>query len=161
MQSLNSLILEKFTEPNVFFGPQGFSFSMSNEDLLKLQKMYSEDEFWGSSWLVFSRDTELGDPYFIDTKEDTLPVYTAMHGEDEWEIELVASSLNSFLECMNILANISNQENAQIIPNESTITDSNQLNDLKNKLIESSGCEEFWDMFMECYLDWLEEDDSY
>ena len=157
---MKSQLLELFNKLNsktVFFGPQGFSFADSLAALDEFEKSYNIDG-WKNSWVTFCQDTELGDPYFIDTLDSQYPVYTAMHGEGGWEKELVSSSLEGFIECMNILNNASNQEYAQIIPDESTITDGILLNALKIKLIESSKCKEFWDMFFACYLDWLEED---
>jgi len=153
-------VLNKLDNKNVFFGPQGFSFPSSLPELEELHQTYANDRTWNSSWQVFSQDTELGDPYFVDTTNESLPVYTAMHGEGSWGIELVSSSLESFINCVKTLNELSCQEYAQIIPVDSTLTNHQQLKDLERKLILNSGAEEFWQVFFECYMDWLEEGDS-
>jgi hypothetical protein len=45
-------------------------------------------------------DEKLGDPIFIDINNKSYPVMTAMHGEGDWEPELMFSSLNNFLEAI-------------------------------------------------------------
>jgi hypothetical protein len=153
-------ILNKLVKKNIFFGPQGFSFPSSINELEKLNETFASDNEWASSWLVFSQDIELGDPYFVNTESELLPVYTAMYAEGGWEVEMVASSLDSFITCMGILDDQSNQEQAQIIPDDSTITNSLQLKEIERNLIANSAVENFWQMFFECYMDWLEDDDE-
>src|SRR5690348_10851647 len=40
---------------------------------------------WQPNWLVVGYETACGDPLFIHTDNPALPVFTAMHGEGEWE----------------------------------------------------------------------------
>ena len=159
MQIKVSEIVNKLDKKSVFFGPQGFSFPCSVNEQEVLHKTYASDSEWNSAWFVFSQDTELGDPYFVDTSNDLLPVYTAMHGEGCWEVEMVASSLDNFVNCMTILDSTSKQACAQFIPDDATITRIEQLKNLEDQLIATSECEEFWHMFFECYIDWLEDED--
>ena len=38
-------------------------------------------------------DADLGDPYFVDTRLESLPVFTAMHGTGSWDPSEVSCSL--------------------------------------------------------------------
>lgn len=77
----------------------------SAEMLEKGQEGYSynpvekkEIKEWDKNWVVIAYDA--GDPYFIDLSEKKngdCKVYTAAHGEGEWEPQLVASSFVQFL----------------------------------------------------------------
>ncbi|MFT8320852.1 MAG: hypothetical protein ABF649_08105 [Bacillus sp. (in: firmicutes)] len=53
---------------------------------------------WKATWYVIGYDELLGDPIFIDIENKNYLVMTAMHGEDDWEPEVLFSSLNEFLE---------------------------------------------------------------
>ena len=97
----------------VFFGSNGFSIAdeASIKDLQIGYSVHSDgsdlsgsgEGDWQKSWVVIGIDTEVGDPFFVDTSEPSLPVYTAMHGMGEWSAELVSTSLSSFLELLAYL----------------------------------------------------------
>ncbi|UPO90152.1 MULTISPECIES: SMI1/KNR4 family protein [Bacilli] len=53
---------------------------------------------WKENWYVIGYDELVGDPIFIDIKNKNYPVLTAIHGEGDWEPEVMYSSLNEFLE---------------------------------------------------------------
>lgn len=54
---------------------------------------------WRPEWVVIGYETACGDPIF--TSEESLhPVFSAMHGEGSWEPKLVASSLDTFRDCL-------------------------------------------------------------
>ena len=163
LTSLNTLGTDK-----VFFGPQGFELALTESALMCAQHGFSlkpdntplpseEAANWQGNWIVFATDTELGDPYFVDVEQEKSPVYTAMITDDGWQAEIVASSLQQFLQCLQLLNKTSPQQAAQFIPEQSTITDKAQLTQLKNKLIKLADHENFWTMFFDCYLDWLED----
>jgi hypothetical protein len=128
----------------VFFGSSGFN--IADEASIKdLQLGYSvhpdgsdlsgsSEGDWQKSWLVVGTDTEVGDPFFVDTSEPSLPVYTAMHGMGEWSAELVSTSLSSFLEVLAYLNGISKQDFARIDPDENTITDPKELAAIEKKV---------------------------
>jgi hypothetical protein len=59
---------------------------------------------WRDTWIVIGYDEILGDPIFIDTAEDTYPVYTAMHGEGYWAPERIAVSLEAFGHSLDAVA---------------------------------------------------------
>ncbi|WP_417896907.1 hypothetical protein [Bacillus thuringiensis] len=52
---------------------------------------------WKETWYVIGYDENLGDPIFVDIEDKNYPVMTAMHGEGDWEPEVMFSSLNEFL----------------------------------------------------------------
>jgi len=164
-------ILSTVKNKETYFGPQGFIIATTENELDAAQHGFglhpngtdlsgSNGGDWQSSWLVIARDTELGDPYFVDIDDDHFPVYTAVHVEGIWQQELVASSLKGFLACLTLLFDNGRQERAQFVPDNTTIEDKNQLIQLSNSLVKTSGSESFWLMFFECYLDWLEDDDE-
>lgn len=53
---------------------------------------------WKENWYVIGYDELVGDPIFIDINNKNYPILTAMHGEGEWEPEIMFSSLNKLLE---------------------------------------------------------------
>jgi hypothetical protein len=65
-----------------------------------------EEGYWRRNWIVIGEDTCLGDPIFIDTQSDDLPVFTAMHGEGIWKPEPVAISLKAFAQCWDEFSRI-------------------------------------------------------
>ena len=166
--------LETLASYEVFFGPQGFNHVVSEAELNKAQRGFgdiassqagasenlalAEQGSWQATWRVFARDTEMGDPYFVDVNQPELSVYTGFLGEKGWEIEQVATSLVSYVACINLLFNHSKQAQAQFFPDNSSVTDEGVLAVLEQQLIESSGCQHFWQFFMSCYRDWLSDD---
>ena len=166
-QLLNAL--QQIPHKTTYFGPQGFALPNSDDELKQFQQGFSihpdgtsltgvNAGDWQKNWLVIAIDTELGDPYFVDTSLEQLPVFTAMHGEGGWQIDAVASSLNSFLACLKLLIKHGRQTAAQFVPDETSITNPNILTQLQSELIQASGCKDFWSLFFDCYFDWLEED---
>ncbi len=168
-QLLNSL--NTLGKSKIFFGPQGFEIALTEAALMNAQHGFSmkpdntplpseEAANWQSNWIVIATDTELGDPYFIDVLQEKSPIYTAMITDNGWQAEVVAASLMQFIQCLQLLDTTSQQQQAQFIPENSTITDKRQLAQLKNKLIKLAENEKFWTLFFDCYLDWLEDLDE-
>lgn len=163
--------LKTLHKSDIFFGPQGFALATTAQALVQAQQGFScypdgsplpssEAGNWQDNWLVIATDTELGDPYFVDTTDEQQAVYTAILTDDGWQKQLVSNSLNSFVACLQLLAKTSNQEQATIFPDENTLADKNQLTTLMKKLIKLSSGESFWRLFFECYYDWLEDLDD-
>lgn len=61
---------------------------------------------WHESWLVIGCDQGCGDPIFIDTNTNELPVYTAMHGQGQWEPKLISRSYDLFIQILDKLEKI-------------------------------------------------------
>lgn len=57
----------------------------------------SEEGDWQNTWLVIADEDETGDPIFVDLETEELSVYTAMHGERDWEPVLIAESFANFV----------------------------------------------------------------
>jgi hypothetical protein len=51
---------------------------------------------WKEEYLVIGHEDLAGDPLFIDTSDALFPVYTAVHGEGEWEPDMIACSFRDF-----------------------------------------------------------------
>ncbi len=162
-------VLSELDNQAIFFGPQGFMIANTPAALETAQYGFGKDQAgndlsgsnagdWQSSWLIIARDTELGDPYFIDASQPKYPVYTAFLGESGWEVELVASSLIGFVHCMNLLHSNGEQTEAQFVPDESTLIDEAALTALLQALCEHAKNQSFWQLFFNCYQDWLLED---
>lgn len=162
-------VLDSSQHKTVFFGPQGFELYANSAALDTAQASYGVDANgdslaageagqWQSSWYVFARDTELGDPYFVDFSDEAMPVYTGFFGDAGWQAELVSNSLTAFLASLDKLYSQGQQSEALFVPDDTTLVDSDALNQLKAELIELTDTEHFWTMFFECYLDWLSED---
>lgn len=164
-------LLSQTKKKVVYFGPQGFVLASSENELTTYQQGFSvlpdgtklsgnNAGDWQDSWLVIAIDTELGDPYFVDTSDGKLPVYTALQVDGLWQPEPVASSLKGFLECLALLSTYGHQDSALFVPDKTTIIDKVVLAQLSDKLFKASGCVGFWTLFFECYFDWLEDDDQ-
>lgn len=162
-------ILSSLNSHEVFFGPQGFLVANTPSALEQAQYGFGQDENghdlsgtnagdWQSSWLIIARDTELGDPYFVDVSDNEFPVYTAFLGESGWEIEQVTVSLLGFVNCMNILHSNGEQTQAQFVPDDNTLIDEAGLAVLQQKLSANAENAAFWQMFFNCYQDWLVEE---
>lgn len=81
-----------------------------------------KDGDWDENWIVISRD-DLGEPHFTDLK--TGKVFTVMHGQGDWEPDLISISLEKYIETINILFELSKKrdnpddlENNPITQNE-------------------------------------------
>ncbi|WP_281557432.1 SMI1/KNR4 family protein [Thalassomonas sp. RHCl1] len=163
--------LSQVQENEVYFGPQGFVIASSESELENAQQGYSVDDEglalsveelggWEPHWLVIAQDTELGDPYFVDVNDPQFPVYTGVYGEGVWESTQVASSLAAFLQCLSLLSKSGNQQGPQFVPDENSLTDPGQLAQLQQDIVALCGCEGFWALFFDCYLDWLSDEDD-
>lgn len=166
---MNEIIKEiKFLNlKEVYFGSNGFSIT-DEAEIKDLQLGYSiqpdgsdltgsGEGDWQKGWIVIGSDTEVGDPFFVDTSEPSNPVYTAMHGMGKWSPELVCNSLTSFIEVLSYLNSISEQDFARIDPDDNTITDPEELSTIEKKLCDISGEKYYWQNFIEQHQEWIEE----
>lgn len=165
-----SKMLSEFGLTEVYFGPSGFRIHAGG-DLQEAQLGYarhpngsdltgvSEGE-WRKEWIVIGQNIELGDPYFVDTSEESLPVHTAAHGIGTWEPTIVSPSLRNFLSCLTLLHSRFKQEDSLLEPNELTLRQNGKVEALKKELILLNGDSGFWDIFFHVYKEWLEENDS-
>tara|TARA_R110000751_G_scaffold307852_1_gene432761 strand:+ start:1800 stop:2285 length:486 start_codon:yes stop_codon:yes gene_type:complete len=74
-----------------------------------------KDGDWNENWIVISRD-DLGEPHFVDLKDGK--IYTAMHGQGDWEPDLISISLEKYIETINFLFELSkNRDNPSDLEN--------------------------------------------
>ena len=161
---MSMCVLYLVKEPSlieVYFGPQGFKFFADQLEQESVQVQFSStvnemgNNTWNENWLVVGVDTELGDPYIVVEESDDTSVYTAIFTGEIWELIPVALSFERFLICISMLQELAKQDEPAFVPNDSTITDLNQLRALEVSLSSSSECAEFWQQFINAYIDWL------
>jgi hypothetical protein len=163
-------LLSQFEMREVCFGSEGFHIYTPDE-LAKAQLGYSAhpdgtdltgtgEGAWRKEWLVFGNGTLVGDPYFVDTSAEALPVYTATHGMGTWEPGEICGSLARFLDSLRYLKSVSPDERARIEPDETTIMDEDELAEIESKLCELSGEKLFWSDFIERHREWLRTSNS-
>jgi len=168
--------LKAFEHKEVFFGPQGFNVVVKTAELNKAQIGYSVDKNgaslvhsdsdnasksgnWQSSWVVIAKDTELGDPYFVDLNDEKLAVYTALaEKENQWQRTVVSSTLEGFAECLTAIYQQCEQKSAMYIPDESCIFDLEVLETFGMQLVELAQTNDFWQNFFVGYVDWLRDE---
>jgi hypothetical protein len=111
--------IDSLKSENLSLGYNELNFATS-ETLSEFQLGYSidsggksltgeKDGDWNKNWIVISTD-DLGDPHFVDLK--TSKVYSAMHGQGDWEADLISISLKNYIETINFLFELSkNRDN--------------------------------------------------
>jgi len=166
--------LKAFEHKEVFFGPQGFSVVAKTAELNKAQIGYAIDKNgaslihsesdtnkgnWCSSWIVIAKDTELGDPYFVDLNDENLAVYTALaEEENQWQLTLVSSSLDGFAQCLTAIHQQCQQKSAMYVPDDSCIFDLAVIESFGKSLVEIAQTNDFWQNFFVGYVDWLRDE---
>lgn len=105
---------------------------------------------WKRSWLVVAYEDLLGDPLFVDLSPSELPVYTAAHGEGEWNPVLVASSFNGFIEALKEVKRVSEGRSNPVEAERNPLPDSERQRVL-SRITELSGNAslEFWESWFE------------
>jgi hypothetical protein len=171
MNDIELLTLLKQAKSEAYLGPQGFKVFVDKKTFKKAQIGYSVDKngsnitvnklgSWQKSWCVIAQDTELGDPYFIDFDDKQLNVFTAVFNDEvnQWQSTLVATSLQGFIECINLLHEFTQQSKAQLIPDSSSIFDLETLEKFGMQLAEISENTDFWKSFFIGYIHWLHDE---
>lgn len=133
-----------FNEKEIEEGQIGYSRDEKGNDLTG-----NKEEDWKSNWIVIGYDELLGDPIFIDIKDNDFPVYTAMHGLGYWEPEILASKFSSFVASLEIIIEVSkNRENPVALSNNklSFFERRNIIKKIKN--INPSTQSGFWKSFL-------------
>ena len=122
----------------------------------------THDGDWLPTWYMIGSDTTVGDPFFVDTASDSLPVYTAMHGQGSWDPDLVSKSLEAFFSSIQFLQEKSGQDAELIDPDENTISDEDELEKIKEHILSLCGedADFFWDCFFEQHEDWIIESED-
>jgi hypothetical protein len=83
------------------FNVGGISFFIPSE--IEEEQIGYAGQDWNVHWLVVARESACGDPVFVDTEQDGLPVFTAMHGMGYWKPEMIAKSWANFIEAVEFI----------------------------------------------------------
>ncbi|EJR57443.1 hypothetical protein IIO_04970 [Bacillus cereus VD115] len=89
---IETISIHLFSREEFEEGQLGYSVDKENNSLTG-----DSEGDWKKTWYVIGYDENLGDPIFVDIEDKNYPVMTAMHGEGDWEPEVMFSSLNEFL----------------------------------------------------------------
>lgn len=87
------MTIELFNSEEIEEGQLGYSFDEEGQSLVG-----NEEGDWKEGWIVIGIDSYLGDPIFVDSNDENCPVYTAMHGEGEGELECIAERIEDIIE---------------------------------------------------------------
>ncbi|AKR11802.1 hypothetical protein [Bacillus thuringiensis] len=87
------MTIELFNSEEIEEGQLGYSFDEEGQSLVG-----NEEGDWKEGWIVIGIDSYLGDPIFVDSNDEDCPVYTAMHGEGDWELECIAERIEDIIE---------------------------------------------------------------
>lgn len=87
------MTIELFNSEEIEERQLGYSFDEEGQSLAG-----NEEGDWKDGWIVIGIDSYLGDPIFVDSNDENCPVYTAMHGEGEWEKECIAERIEDVIE---------------------------------------------------------------
>ena len=102
-----------------------------------------EEGSWKANWLVIGFNENVGDPYFIDTSLKGFPVYTSMHGEDIWELTMIADSFENFIEILGCIQKLSvGRENPVAI--EANPLSDEEVDNLISKIETNNIKSEIW-----------------
>jgi hypothetical protein len=100
--SLGAETIRLYRAPGLQALQIGYSVSPNGEPLTSDDKQGD----WAKEWVVIGYEESNGDPIFIDTSKEGFPVYTAIHGEGEWNAKQIAVSLEGFGHVLSIVADV-------------------------------------------------------
>src|SRR3712207_3645198 len=92
----------------VEIGVSGIALAPADQ-IAEAQEGYAvEGGDWKDSWLVIGREIAEGDPIFLDLARPGAPVYTAAHGQGDWEDRetRIADSLDGFVAALRALQQV-------------------------------------------------------
>ena len=171
MNTTEILALLKSAQPEAYLGPQGIKLITDESAIEKAQIGYSIDKnganltssqqgAWQRHWLVIAKDTELGDPYYVELNNAALPVYTAIFNEstNQWQTTLVATSLAGFIESIDLLFHFTEQREPKFIADSTAIFDLEKLETFGMQLANISENMDFWKGFFISYVEWLQDE---
>jgi hypothetical protein len=105
---------------------------------------------WKEEWLVIAYDASLGDPIFVDTKSDSLSIFTAAIGQEIWEPVLVADSLDNFNKIILRLKDVSLKRTNPVELEANPITEKERQDFLSEIETKNPNSEIwFWETFLE------------
>ena len=105
---------------------------------------------WRYSWLVIGSEDETGDPIFIDTEDEQFPVYSAFHGQGNWEAYKIAASLKKFDKTLSFISQLAVGRENPVELEKNPITSEERKQVLKIIAQENDHTEmSFWESWLE------------
>ncbi len=92
---IETISIHLFSRDEIEEGQLGYSLDDKGNSLVG-----NTEGDWKETWYVIGFDEDLGDPIFVDITNENYPIMTAMHGEGEWDPE-VMFSLKEFLDYLS------------------------------------------------------------
>ena len=119
----------------------GYRFnSITSEDLTS-----DKSGSWQKDWYVIGYHS--GDPFFVKLSSDKVPVYTAYHGQGNWEPKLVTKTIEDFQQIINKIKEISIGRETPISFEKNPITE-REIKDLR-KVTRRVGSDYPWMVLLE------------
>jgi len=107
---------------------------------------------WQAEWLVIGHEGLCGDPLFIDTEDDDLPVYIADHGEGSWTPRLIAFSFRHFGEILDRLGKLSRDRTNPVQLERHPVSDGERISFMEFIRRESPDVDfGFWESLFELH----------
>ena len=109
----------------------------------------NDEGSWKTEWLAIGYEDLCGDPIFIDTACEGYPVYSAAHGEGDWQPRRIATSLKSFAQAIDEVSTLAKGRAAPIELETNPIGVEEKASFLARIQRENPGCDlEFWEQWM-------------
>lgn len=89
---LQSFEIYLFHENELEKGQMGYRYDKNKNSLISGKK-----GDWQEGWIVIGYETDMGDPIFVDIKNDLQPIYTAEKGAEIWEPVCIARSIDEIM----------------------------------------------------------------
>ncbi len=126
-------------------GQVGYSVDDNNNSLIT-----GQEGDWKDEWLVIGVDGLIGDPILVDTSSKKLQVFTAAHGDGEWEPISIADTLDSFTDIILELKKIRINRTTPVDLEENPITYKEKRQFIaKVKKNNSNSNIDYWENFLE------------
>ena len=140
--SLGHETVRVYRGPGLQANQVGYSISPTGEPLTGEQ---------AGDWVVIGYAECCGDPIFIDSLADGFPVYTAIHGEDSWEAQQIAVSLEAFGRALSAVAAVANGREHPVALGNNPLTQSEKQITLAVIQRDNPDLDlEFWRTFLSC-----------
>ena len=108
--SLGYTTIRLFPESELNKAQIGYSFDSNGNSLIE-----NREGGWKEVWFIIGEEDLCGDPIFIDVESDDFAVFTAMHGEGNWNPEKIAETFNGFIKLLELLSKVSKDRNTPIL----------------------------------------------
>jgi len=136
--------LRFFVESEFSDGQRRYSINDEGKSLV------GEDEGdWQLGWKVIGYEESCGDPIFVDTDLDGVPVFMAIHGVGDWNPVQIADSFDAFEKTLKKVSDISVGRENPVLLEKNPIGDSESeaaLGEIRQ--INPQSDIEFWELLL-------------